>query len=115
MAISWLWAGQFLVMATLHDVLLLGISAGIGSVVGPIFNVAFGAEVYRVTPDRLIGRVRSVAKTVAWGTIPLGALSAGFLANGIGAQASIAVLGVLLIAPAVATLFGRGSGAEVDR
>jgi hypothetical protein len=41
---------------------------------------------YRLTPDRLLGRVPSVIKTVAWGTQPLGSRAAGLLAGGVGAQ-----------------------------
>jgi MFS family permease len=107
-AISWLWAAQFFVMAVLGDVIALGVAAGIGSIAGPIFNVAFGNEVYRLTPDRLIGRVRSVAKAIAWGTIPMGSLAAGFLAAGVGAQGTMAVLGLVLVVAAIAATFSRG-------
>jgi MFS family permease len=107
-AISWLWAAQLFVMAALNDVIALGVAAGVGSIAGPIFNVAFGNEVYRLTPDRLIGRVRSVAKAIAWGTIPMGSLAAGFLAAGIGAQAAIGALAVILVVPAVVATFATG-------
>jgi MFS family permease len=110
LAVSWLWVVQFAVMTAIDNVLALGLAVGIGSIAGPIFNVAYGSEVYRLTPDRLIGRVRSVAKAIAWGTIPVGALVAGFLADGIGAQASIGVLAVVLVAPAIlATAASRPS------
>jgi predicted MFS family arabinose efflux permease len=108
LAISWLWAVQFMAMAVLGNVIALGLAAGIGSIAGPIFNVAFGSEMYRLTPDRLIGRVRSVVKAIAWGTIPLGALAAGFLAAAIGAQGTIAVLSIVLVVPAIAATFARG-------
>jgi MFS family permease len=112
--ISWLWAGLFLAMAGLSNVLALGAAAGLGSIAGPIFNVAFGSEVYRITPDRLIGRVRSVAKAIAWGTIPLGALAAGFLASGVGAQAAMAVLATVLVVPALAATLAPGMRAVTD-
>jgi len=105
---SWQWAIQLVAMAALQDVIQLGIVAGIGSISGPIFNVAVGNQIYRITPDRLIGRVRSVAKAVAWGTIPMGALAAGFLAAGIGAQTTIALLAVVLVVPAVAATVAPG-------
>jgi predicted MFS family arabinose efflux permease len=114
-AIAWLWAAQFAVQAALADVIALGIAAGVGSIAGPIFNVAFGAVVYRVTPDRLLGRVRSVVKVVAWGTIPLGSLAAGVLAAGVGAQMAIAVLAVVMVAIAFVTSFARGVREIPDR
>jgi MFS family permease len=113
-AISWLWAVQFFAMAALSNVIALGVAAGIGSIVGPIFNVAFGNQVYRLTPDRLIGRVRSVAKTIAWGTIPMGALGAGLLASGFGAQAAIGVLAVVLVAPAILATVAPGMRVIAD-
>ena len=113
-ATSWLWAAQLFVMAGLGDVIALGVAAGVGSIAGPIFNVAFGNQVYRLTPDRLIGRVRSVGKTIAWGTIPIGALAAGFLASGIGAQASMAVLAVILVVPAIVASVAPGMKAVTN-
>ena len=68
-------------------------------------NVVIGDIVYRVTPDRLLGRVRSVIKLIAWGTIPLGALAAGFLASSLGAVNSIFFLAATLaIVALLATL-----------
>jgi MFS family permease len=106
--ISWLWAVQLLVMVPLDNVIALGVVGGIGSITGPIFNVAFGSQVYRLTPDRLLGRVRSVAKAIAWGTIPMGALAAGFLASGLGAQASLLILAVVLVLPALVASLAPG-------
>jgi predicted MFS family arabinose efflux permease len=106
-AISWLWAIQFAVLSVVSDVLALGVLAGIGSVAGPIFNVAFGTVFYAVTPDRLLGRVRSVAKAIAWGTIPLGALAAGFLADAFSASAGLGVMTVVLIAVAALATLSR--------
>jgi MFS family permease len=105
LAISWLWTVQFAATAVAQNVLVLGVLVGVGSIAGPVFNVAYASVLYRVTPDRLIGRVRSVAKAVAWGTIPAGALAAGFLAQAVGAQATIFVLaGVLLVGALLASL-----------
>jgi predicted MFS family arabinose efflux permease len=106
-AISWLWAIQFAALSVVQDVVVLGLIAGIGSVAGPIFNVAFGTVLYGLTPDRLLGRVRSVAKAIAWGTIPLGALAAGFLADAFGATAGILAMAIVLVAMAVVATLSR--------
>ena len=114
-AISWLWTVQFAATAVAPNVLLLGVLAGIGSVAGPVFNVAIASVVYRVTPDRLLGRVRSVAKAVAWGTIPAGALAAGFLTQALGAQATISVLAAILLAGALLASLAKGTrSADVE-
>jgi MFS family permease len=107
-SISWLWAIQFIALAFVPNVLGIGLICAVGSIAGPIFNVAFGTVVYQLTPDRLLGRVRSVAKAIAWGTIPLGGLTAGLLASGIGAQSAIVVLGAILVLAALIATFAKG-------
>ena len=47
-------------------------------------------------PDHLLGRVGSVYRLIAWGSLPLGALGAGFLAHAAGIQAPFAASAVLL-------------------
>jgi MFS family permease len=107
-AVAWLWVAEFVALAVLPNVIALGVAAGIGSIGGPIFNVAFGDVIYRVTPDRLLGRVRSVTKAIAWGTIPFGALTAGILVGGFGAQAALLVLAAVLLAAALVANLSRG-------
>jgi predicted MFS family arabinose efflux permease len=106
LGITWIWAVQMAVLAFVPNVLLLGIVAGIGATAGPPFNVVIGDLVYRVTPDRLMGRVRSVIKLVAWSTIPLGALAAGLLSASFGPTNAIlflaAVLGIVAVLATVA-------------
>jgi MFS family permease len=71
----------------------------------PAFNVVVNSHLYRVTPERLLGRVRSAARLVAWGSVPLGALAGGFLASAFGAQTTLLILtGVMCGAAAAATL-----------
>jgi hypothetical protein len=51
-----------------------------------------------VTPDRLTGRVNSVARTIALCGLPLGPLSAGLLLGSFSARTTIAVFtGLLLV------------------
>jgi predicted MFS family arabinose efflux permease len=105
LAIVWLWVATALALAVMPNVLGVGIIAGVGALAGPVFNVVLGSVVYRVTPEQLLGRVRSVIKLVAWGAIPLGSLAAGLLVGGLGAVAAIFVLGaVMLLVAAVGTL-----------
>jgi len=105
LAIVWFWVVVAVALPLMPNVLGLGIVAGASALAGPVFNVVLGSVVYRVTPDRLLGRVRSVMKLVAWGAIPLGSLAAGLILGGFGAVGAMVVLAaVMLTVAAVATL-----------
>lgn len=60
-------------------------------------NVVMVSLRQRVTPNRLLGRVNSAYRLVAWGTMPLGALFAGVVASRWGIQ-------TLFVAAAVVSL-----------
>jgi MFS family permease len=101
----WLWAVYPLVLITLPNAVALGLVAGLVSITGPIVNVVLSAYRYALVPDRLLGRVGSVILLVAWGTIPLGAITAGLLLQEFGAVTSMVVLaGVSFIVALGATL-----------
>ena len=103
----WLWAVYPLVLIALPNVLAIGLVAGVVNIIGPIFNVVLSAYRYALVPDRLLGRVGSVILLVAWGTIPLGAISAGFLLEGLGAVTSMLVLAGVSFAVAVGATLTR--------
>ncbi|MEV5692553.1 MFS transporter [Micromonospora globbae] len=101
-------------VAYLSGALLLGIPAlttnpfligasfftgGMGMVVANIVTVSLRQ---RITPNRLLGRVNSAYRLIAWGTMPIGALLGGLLAQLFGLRAVFAITGLL----AVATLAG---------
>jgi predicted MFS family arabinose efflux permease len=105
LGIAWFWALELAALTVMPSVLAIGLVAGAGALAGPAFNVVLASVMYRLTPDRLLGRVRSVAKLVAWGSIPMGSLAAGFVAGGLGAVAALIVLAAAMVAVAlVATL-----------
>jgi predicted MFS family arabinose efflux permease len=106
--IAWLWTAQIGVLAFLPGPVSLGILSGLRSLAAPAFNVVINTHVYQVTPDRLLGRVRSAARLVAWGTIPLGTLAGGFLASALGAQPTLLILTGTTGAVATATMLARG-------
>jgi MFS family permease len=103
----WLWAVYPLVLVVLPNTLALGLVAGIVNITGPIVNVVLSAYRYALVPDRLLGRVGSVILLVAWGTIPLGAISAGFLLEAFGAVTSMVVLAGVSFAVAVGATVTR--------
>lgn len=77
-------------------------------VLGPIFfvggmlivlwNVITVSLRQRITPNRLLGRVNSAYRLLAWGTMPLGAAAGGLLAQWLGLQAMFAIMGLLTLA-----------------
>lgn len=98
-----------LVLSFLAGSLLIGIPAattnpylvaagffagGAGIVVANIVIVSLRQ---RVTPDRLLGRVNSGYRLVAWGTMPLGAAAGGLLAQVLGLRPVFAVMGLLTL------------------
>ncbi len=81
--------------------------AGTGIVVhaagGTTYNVIVMTRRQHLTPDALRGRVHTSMRVLIWGTMPLGALSAGVLAESVGTRTTltIAVAGILIaIVPA---------------
>jgi MFS family permease len=107
--IGWLWVAQIGVLALLPNAALsLGAVSGVRSFAAPAFNVVVNSHVYQVTPDRLLGRVRSAARLVAWGSIPLGALAGGFLASAFGAQTTLLILTGTMCGVAAAATLARG-------
>lgn len=77
-------------------------------VLGPIFfvggmlivlwNVITVSLRQRIAPNRLLGRVNSAYRLLAWGTMPLGAAAGGLLAQWLGLQAMFGIMGVLTLA-----------------
>jgi hypothetical protein len=97
----WLWAVYPLILIVLPSALAIGLVAGVVNITGPINNVVLSAYRYALVPDRLLGRVGGVILLVAWGTIPLGSITAGFLLGWFGAVTSLVVLAGVSFAVAV--------------
>lgn len=62
---------------------LVNVLAGMGMA---IWNVVTVSLRQRVTPDRLLGRVNSAYRLLAWGTIPLGAALGGVIGEAAGVR-----------------------------
>ena len=99
----WLWTVGAFVLAFLDDPIALGAAFfGLIAVTGPAFNVVLASYRYALVPDALQGRVSSVVLLVAWGTIPLGSISAGYLIEWIGTVETMLVMAAVMLAVAVA-------------
>lgn len=62
-----------------------------------VWNVIVVSLRQRLAPDRLLGRVNSGFRLVAWGTRPLGAIAGGVLAEVLGLRAVFAVMALLIL------------------
>ncbi|MET8412875.1 MFS transporter [Streptomyces sp. NPDC005195] len=70
---------------------------GIGSTMSTIHVVSLRQV---ITPDQFLGRVNAGCRFIAWGPLPLGALSGGFLGDVIGLRPTLYVTAfVFLLAP----------------
>lgn len=82
------------VPALTSNPLVIGAVFFIGGLTIVLWNVITVSLRQRISPDRLLGRVNSGYRLVAWGSMPLGAVLAGVLANLLGLRAVFAVMGV---------------------
>ena len=76
---------------------VLGPALFVGGMLTVLWNVITVSLRQRITPDRLLGRVNSAYRLLAWGTMPLGAAAGGLLAEWLGLQAMFAIMGVLTL------------------
>jgi len=58
-------------------------------------NIVMVSLRQRVTPDRLLGRVNSAYRMLAWGLMPFGALFGGFMADWFGFETLFVVAGLI--------------------
>ena len=72
-----------------------------GGVTNALWNVVAVSLRQRVTPDRILGRINSSYRLVAWGTRPLGAALGGLLGELLGVRAVFAVAAALMLATLV--------------
>jgi MFS family permease len=98
-----------LVLNYLASALLVGISAltanpyvigtafFIGSITIVISNVVAVSLRQRIAPDRLLGRVNSGYRLVAWGTKPIGAAVGGVLAQLFGLRPVFALMALTIL------------------
>jgi len=67
----------------------------------PVTDTVLAAYRFAVTPDRLIGRVASVTRNIAFVIAPLGPLTAGFLLGAVSARATAALFACISLLLAV--------------
>ncbi|CAA9245187.1 MAG: Antibiotic efflux protein [uncultured Arthrobacter sp.] len=84
--------------AVTADPVLVGLAFFLGGVAIAVWNVVSVSLRQRITPDRLLGRVNSAYRLLAWGTMPAGAAAGGLLAQYFGLTTVFASMGILSLA-----------------
>lgn len=105
---NWVWA--LLVPPILlvsHPYAVAVLLAGM-AFVGPLWNVVIGSYKILLTPDALIGRISSVAGLISWGVIPFGSLIGGLAIDAFGAETTLLLLSLFMVAVAAAATVNRG-------
>ena len=77
---------------------ILGALLFVGGMLIMLWNIITVSLRQRITPARLLGRVNSAYRQLAWGTMPLGAAAGGLLAQWLGLQAMFGIMGLLTLA-----------------
>jgi len=75
------------------DARLVAAAFLVGGMAIVVWNVVTVSLRQRITPDRLLGRLNSAYRLLAWGTRPLGALAGGVLAEVAGLRSVFLVMG----------------------
>jgi predicted MFS family arabinose efflux permease len=99
----WLWAAFTPLVGMIGNTVLLMAVLGLLSFMGAVWNIAGNTIYFRLVPDRLIGRVSSVGSLTSFGALPLGALAAGLLVQGLGPASAGLVAGAGMLTLAVIT------------
>jgi len=106
--IAWLWTVLGTVLAFAPSLVWLAVLVFVLNLFGAPYNVVVAARMYQLVPEEIFGRVRSVSRIVAWGTIPIGTLLGGLLADRLGAGPALLVLGLAMIPIAIASTVSPG-------
>jgi MFS family permease len=91
-------------MGLAPDAIVLGVLLACRGLTSTLWNVVSVSMRQREIPDALLGRVNSIYRMLGWGTIPLGALAGGFLADAAGLRAPYIVAGIVRGAALLAVL-----------
>ena len=78
---------------------VVAVAAVVFGVVATVWNVITVSLRQTIIPDHLLGRVNSVYRFLGWGSMPIGALIGGLVADGFGLRAPWLVGAILMAAP----------------
>jgi MFS family permease len=76
----------------------VGTSLAVSGVAIVLWNVVTVSLRQRITPDRLLGRMNAAYRLVGWGTMPIGSLLGGVLAEWLGLRPAFLVAALITLA-----------------
>lgn len=94
-------AGSFFVPVLWAQPVAVAASLAVGAFGGLVWNVITVSLRQSLVPDELLGRVNSAYRLIGWGTLPLGALTGGLVADAFGLRAPFLMAGVVALALAL--------------
>jgi MFS family permease len=97
----WTMAAIPLLVPITHSPWVVALYFSLEAALGIMWNVATVSLRQRIIPDRLFGRVNSVYRLLAWGTMPIGAAIGGFVAERYGLVAPYWISVVVMAAASV--------------
>jgi len=77
------------------NVWLIAVAMFVGGATIMLWNIITVSFRQAVTPDHLLGRLNSVYRLLAWGTMPIGAATGAIIAETLGLRAVYAAMGIL--------------------
>jgi MFS family permease len=86
-----------IVMGAVPRLWLAGSMAMLQGLGGMVWNIVTVSLRQRIIPSELMGRVNSVYRSIGWGTMPLGALAGGLIAQGFGLRAPFIFAGAVML------------------
>jgi MFS family permease len=94
-------AASLAVLVLTTSPVLVGTSLAVSGVAIVLWNVVTVSLRQRITPDRLLGRMNAAYRLVGWGTMPIGSLLGGVLAEWLGLRPTFLVAAVITLATLV--------------
>jgi hypothetical protein len=90
--------------SSLLAIVLVGLGFTLINAAEPLFNINAISIRQIITPTSLMARTTGSIRFVVWGTLPIGALIAGFMGDAFGGRATMIIIGLGFLVPAVMTL-----------
>jgi hypothetical protein len=95
-------AGGYLMLATTSNTALALVAYSLEAVAVALGNVTTLSLRHQLIPSELFGRVNNTFRMCVFGVVPVGALSGGLLADGLGLHTTFFVAGALQLAVIIA-------------
>ena len=95
---------RFLVLAVDAPLVAVLAVSVVGGIASGFLNPILGAVFFERVPAPLLGRVSSLNSAIAWSLMPLGGVLGGLVADGLGVDTGLMVVGVAYLAATMAPL-----------